>query len=69
MSVCKNKELFRSEVTIIVELKWMQLKYYVYLQNSFLLMYVLYLILCKIEIIEDKYALFILTILVTIPEV
>jgi len=31
-------------------------------------MYVLYLILCKIEVISDKYGLFVLTILVTIPE-
>jgi len=31
-------------------------------------MYVLYLILCKIEVITDRYGLLVLTILVTIPE-
>jgi len=31
-------------------------------------MYVLYFILCKIEVVEGKYTLLVLTILVTIPE-
>lgn len=69
MAECKNRELFRSEAKIIVELKWKQLKYYVYLQNSLLLMYVLYLILCKLLVIRDHIGLLIFTILVTIPEV
>jgi len=68
MSVCKNRELFRSEATIIVDYKWEQLKFYVYIQNALLLMYVFYLILCKIEFIPDRYGLLVLTALVIVPE-
>jgi len=64
-----NKELFRCDMTILLEYKWNQLKTYVFLQNLFLMSYVIYFIMVKIGTIKDNLGLFIFTIVVMVPEI
>lgn len=63
-----NKELFRSDIKIIMEYKWYQLRKYVFLQNYTLMLYVLYFTMVKIRLIKDHLFLLTFTIIVTIPE-
>jgi len=68
MAFSPNKELFRSNIKILLEYKWDRLKNWIFIQNMILLSYVIFLILNKIELIANKLGLFIFTIIVTIPE-
>jgi len=63
-----NKELFRSDMKIIMEYKWDQLRKYVFYQNYTLMLYVAYFTFVKIRYIEDHLFLLTFTIIVTIPE-
>ena len=64
-----NKELFRCDMTILLEYKWNQLKTYVFLQNLFLMSYVIYFIMVKIKVIDDRIGLLVFTIVVMVPEI
>jgi len=64
-----NKELFRCDMTILLEYKWNQLKTYVFLQNIFLMSYVIFFIMVKIKTINSNLGLFIFTIVVMVPEI
>ena len=51
MAFSPNKELFRSNIKILLEYKWDNLKNWIMLLNMILLAYVIFLILNKIEVI------------------
>lgn len=56
-------------MTLLLEYKWNQLKSYVFLQNIILMSYVIYFIMVKIKIIDDRIALLIFTIIIMVPEI
>ena len=75
MSKSLNKDLFRTECTIILEYKWNQLKRSVYIYNAFLILYVAILVGIQVNTAlyksmrgELNVIALILTILVSLPE-
>jgi len=68
MAFSPNKELFRSNIKILLEYKWEQTKNWIFLQNIILLTFVIFLILNKIEVVEQTLALFLITMIILIPE-
>lgn len=75
MSKSLNKDLFRTECTIILEYKWNQLKNSVYIYNAFLILYVAILVGIQVNTAlykslrdELNVIALILTILVSMPE-
>jgi len=68
MAFSPNKELFRSNIKILLEYKWDRLKKWIFIQNMILLSYVIFLILNKIDFVVSKLGLLIFTIIIIIPE-
>jgi len=68
LSDSKNKELFRSDMKLVLEFKWDQLKNMVFLQNFELFAYVVFLLLCKTDVILAPLALLIFTVIIAVPE-
>jgi len=60
--------LFRSEMKLVLEFKWDQLKNMVFLQNFELFAYVVFLLLCKTDVILAPLALLIFTVIIAVPE-
>jgi len=68
LSDSKNKELVRSEMKLVLEFKWDQLKNMVFLQNFELFAYVVFLLLCKTDVILAPLALLVFTVIIAVPE-
>jgi len=68
MAFSPNKELFRSNIKILLEYKWENLKNWIMFQNMILLSYIIFLIMNKIEVVSMRLYLLISTCIILIPE-